>query len=100
MQLGFICGKAEAFCSGVPRGPAASTGSLASQRHPGKRESSLLWSVERGLGIALQDMQEKKALISRRQGGLGGFTELQRLCWFLRRYDGELREPLVWRQGS
>ena len=21
-------------------------------------------------------------------GGLGGFTELQRLCWFLRRYDG------------
>ena len=33
-------------------------------------------------------------------GGLGGFTELQRLCWFLRRYDGELREPLVWRQGS
>ena len=33
-------------------------------------------------------------------GGLGGFTELQRLCWFLRRYDGELSEPLVWRQGS
>ena len=33
-------------------------------------------------------------------GGLGGFTELQRLCWFLRGYDGELREPLVWRQGS
>ena len=33
-------------------------------------------------------------------GGLSGFTELQRLCWFLRRYDGELREPLVWRQGS
>ena len=33
-------------------------------------------------------------------GGLGGFTELQRLCWFLRKYDGELREPLVWRQGS
>ena len=32
--------------------------------------------------------------------GLGGFTELQRLCGFLRRYDGELREPLVWRQGS
>ena len=33
-------------------------------------------------------------------GGLGGFTQLQRLCGFLRRYDGELREPLVWRQGS
>ena len=33
-------------------------------------------------------------------GGLGGFTELQRLCGFLRKYDGELREPLVWRQGS
>ena len=33
-------------------------------------------------------------------GGLGGFTELQRLCGFLRRYDGEFREPLVWRHGS
>ena len=33
-------------------------------------------------------------------GGLGGFTELQRLCGFLRRYDAELREPLVWHQGS
>ena len=33
-------------------------------------------------------------------GGLGGFTELQRLCEFLRRYDAELREPLVWHQGS
>ena len=30
----------------------------------------------------------------------GKFAELQRLCWFLRRYDGEPREPLVWRQGS
>ena len=29
------------------------------------RESSLLWSLERGLGIGLQAMQEKKALISR-----------------------------------
>ena len=64
------------------------------------RESSLLFRLERGPGIALQAMQEKKALISRRQGGLGGFTELQRLCWFLRGYNGELREPLVWRQGS
>ena len=26
-----------------------------------KRESSLLWSLERGLGIGLQAMQEKKA---------------------------------------
>ena len=33
-------------------------------------------------------------------GVLGGFTELQRLCGVLRRYAGELREPLVWRQGS
>ena len=24
-------------------------------------------------------------------GGLSGFTELQRLCWFLRRYDGPAR---------
>ena len=34
------------------------------------------------------------------KGCLGGFTELQRLCGFLRRYNRELREPLVWCQGS
>ena len=29
-----------------------------------------------------------------------GFLELRRQCGFHTRYDGELREPLVWRQGS
>ena len=33
-------------------------------------------------------------------GGLGGFTELQRLCWFLRRYDGDLSLPLGLALGS
>ena len=36
--------------------------------------------MERGFGIALQAMQEKKALISRRRGCLVGFLELQRQC--------------------
>ena len=42
------------------------------------RVSSLLFSLERGLGIALQARQEKKALISRRRGRLMGFLRLLR----------------------
>ena len=40
----------------------------------------LLWSLERGRGIALQAMQEKEALISRCQGSLVVFLELRHLC--------------------
>ena len=36
------------------------------------------FSLERGPGIALQAMQEKKALISRGRGRLRGFLELRR----------------------
>ena len=43
-------------------------------------ESSLLWSLERGLGIALQAVLEKKAIMSRKQGRLVGFLELRRQC--------------------
>ena len=42
------------------------------------RESSLIFSLERGLGIALQEKQEKKALTSRGRGLLRGFLELRR----------------------
>ena len=42
------------------------------------RVSSLLFSLERGLGIALQARQEKKALSSRGRGRLRGFLELRR----------------------
>ena len=45
-----------------------------------KRESSLLWSLERGLGIALQAMQEKKAVMSR---GSPGCRELHHRGDFL-----------------
>ena len=41
-------------------------------------EGRLLFSLERGLGIALQAMQEKKALSSRGRGRLRGFLELRR----------------------
>ena len=41
-------------------------------------ESSLLFRLERGPGIALQAMQEKKALSSRGRGRLRGFLELRR----------------------
>ena len=36
--------------------------------------------LERGPGIALQAMQEKKALISRWQGRMVGFLKLRRQC--------------------
>ena len=42
------------------------------------RESGLLFSLERGLRIALWVRQEKKALTSRGRGLLRGFLELQR----------------------
>ena len=45
-----------------------------------KRESSLLWSLERGLGIALQAMLEKKAVMSRKWGRHLGFLYLRRQC--------------------
>ena len=40
----------------------------------------LLWSLERGLGIALQAMLEKKAVMSRKWGRLVGFLYLWRQC--------------------
>ena len=42
------------------------------------RESSILFSLERGPGIALQAMQEKKAISSRGRGRLRGFLQLRR----------------------
>ena len=45
-----------------------------------KRDSSLLWSLERGLGIALQPMLEKKAVMSQKWGSLVGFLYLRRQC--------------------
>ena len=41
------------------------------------RESSLLFTFERGLVIALQARQEKKSLCSRGRGHLSGFLELR-----------------------
>ena len=41
------------------------------------RESSLLFTFERGLVITLQTRQEKKALTSRGRGHLRGFLELR-----------------------
>ena len=43
----------------------------------------LLFSLERGLGIALQARQEKKALTSRGRGRLRGFLELRRPWGFI-----------------
>ena len=47
-------------------------------------ELSLLFILERGLGIVLQAMQEKKALSSRGRGRLRGFLELRRPWGFSR----------------
>ena len=45
-------------------------------------------------------MLEKKAVMSRKQGRLVVFSSCGASVGFLTRYDGELREPLVWRQGN
>ena len=64
------------------------------------RESTLLFSLERGLGIALQAMQEKKPT-SRDDGGVSWvFSSCGVSVGFLTRYNRELRERLLWRQGS
>ena len=47
-------------------------------------ESSLLFILERGLGIVLQAMQEKKALHLARTGAFRGFLELWRPWGFSR----------------
>ena len=39
-----------------------------------------MWSLERGLGIALQPMLEKKAVMSQKWGSLVGFLYLRRQC--------------------
>ena len=64
------------------------------------RESGLLFSLERGLRIAVWVRQEKKALTSRGWGLLRGFLELRRPWGFFTRQDEDLREPLVRCQGS
>ena len=46
------------------------------------RESSLLFTFERGLLITLQARQEKKALTSRGRGHLRGFLELRHTSGF------------------
>ena len=38
--------------------------------------------------------------LSRDDGGSRGFFKLRRDVWVSSSYDGELREPLVWPQGS
>ena len=65
-----------------------------------ERESSPLWSLDRGLGIALQARQEKKALTSGGRGRLRGFLELQRPWGFSHKARRGSQEPLVRRQGS
>ena len=64
------------------------------------RVSSLLFSLERGLGIALQARQERRPS-SRDDGGVSWVSS--GCCahgGFLTRHDEDLREPLVQRQGS
>ena len=63
---------------GKPRTPLSFWVAMGISWSPlsGLRESGLLFSLERGLGIALWVRQEKKALTSRGRGLLRGFLEL------------------------
>ena len=74
-------------------------GSLGAHRLA-SRESSFLFSLERGLGIALQARQEKKALTSRGRGHLRGFLELRRPWGLSHKARRGSQEPLVRHQGS
>ena len=56
--------------------------------------------LERGLGIALQAIQERRPSARNDGGVLWVFSSWSASMSFLTRYDGELREPLVWRQES
>ena len=62
-------------------------------------ESSLLFILERGLGIVLQAMQEKKALHLARTGASRVSSSCGARGGFLARHGEDLREPLVRRQG-
>ena len=64
------------------------------------RESSLLFTFERGLVITLQARQEKKALTSRGGAISGVSSSCGTRGGFLPRHDEDLREPLVRFQGS
>ena len=68
--------------------------------HSSTRESSLLRRLERGREVGLWAMQETKALISAMTGVSGWFSSGGPRGRFLTRYDGEVSEPLVGRQGS
>ena len=74
-------------------------GSLGAHR-VASRESSHFFSLERGLGIALQARQEKRALTSRGRGRLRGFLELRRPWGFSHKARRGSQEPLVRRKGS
>ena len=56
--------------------------------------------LERGLGIALQAIQERRPSARNDGGVLWVFSSWGASMSFLTRYDGELREPLVWSQES
>ena len=65
-----------------------------------QRESSLLWSFERGQGLLSRSCRKRMASIAM-MGYLVFFSRaVAQRMGFLSSYDGELREPLVWPQGS
>ena len=74
-------------------------GSLGAHRLA-SRESSFLFRLERGPGIALQARQEKKELTSRGRGHLRGFLELRHPWGFSHKARQGSQEPLVRHQGS
>ena len=66
----------------------------------GSQESSLLFSLERGLGIASRPGRKRRPS-PREDGGVSGVSSSYGPHGgFLTRHDEALREPLVQRQGS
>ena len=64
------------------------------------RESSLLWSWREDSGLLSRPYRKRRRSARNDGGVLWVFSSWGASMSFLTRYDGELREPLVWRQES
>ena len=83
-----------------PRSPLKSRCRSLGAHWLASRESSLLFSLERGLGIALRPCRKRRPS-PREDGGVSGFSSsCSAHRGVLTRHDEDLREPFVRRHGS
>ena len=64
------------------------------------RESSLLWSWREDSGLLSRPYRKRRPSARNDGGVLWVFSSWGASMNFLTRYNGDLREPLMWRQES